>query len=222
MLPNFVLLLENQNGRALPGQLEHSNTARTQEDTIKRVGDWSESGFDPTLPLRDLLDQHAVPYAAAPNMDINDPSVINEITRRAEEVFIYSGYGGVLLRKHVLGCGKKFLHVHGGYLPDYKGSTTNYYSLLAEDRMGASSMFLNEEIDSGPVLVCRKFSAPPNKQEIDHRYDAAARAKVLIETLNGYVKRGDWMFDLPSNAGGETYFIIHPVLKHIAILAKDN
>ena len=37
---------------------------------------------------------------------------------------------------------KKFLHVHGGYLPDYKGSTTNYYSLINENTIGASAIFL--------------------------------------------------------------------------------
>jgi methionyl-tRNA formyltransferase len=34
------------------------------------------------------------------------------------------------------------------------------------------------------------------------------------------VKCGGWEFELPANAGGETYYIIHPVLKHIAILDK--
>ena len=48
------------------------------------------------------------------------------------EIIIYSGYGGVILKEKVLSQGKKFLHVHGGFLPQYKGSTTNYYSILNE------------------------------------------------------------------------------------------
>jgi methionyl-tRNA formyltransferase len=81
---------------------------------------------------------------------------------------------------------------------------------------------LNEEIDSGPVLLRRKFPPPANRQAIDHIYDSAARAKVLIQTLQDYVKSGSWHFEFPVNAGGETYYIIHPVLKHIAILENDR
>jgi methionyl-tRNA formyltransferase len=45
---------------------------------------------------------------------------------------------------------------------------------------------------------------------------------VLVDTLVRYIRSGQWEFELPNNLGGETYYIIHPVLKHIAILAKDN
>ena len=48
----------------------------------------------------------------------------------------------VLLKEKILDTGKKFLHIHGGYLPDYKGSTTNYYSLINENTIGASAIFL--------------------------------------------------------------------------------
>jgi methionyl-tRNA formyltransferase len=112
--------------------------------------------------------------------------------------------------------------VHGGYLPDYKGSTTNYYSLIVENTLGASAIFLSEEIDSGPVLLRREFPPPANRQAIDHIYDSGARAKVLVETLKNYMKCGGWEFELPANIGGETYYIIHPVLKHIAILDKGK
>ncbi len=222
LLPNFVLLLEHEAANVLPGQIKANEAVNPPVVIVDNEDDWSESNFAPTLPIRDLLDIHAIPYAVAPNMDINDSAVIDEIARRGEAVFIYSGFGGVLLRKDLLSCGKKFLHVHGGYLPDYKGSTTNYFSLLVEKKMGASSMFLSEEIDSGPVLIRREFSVPPDKLEIDHRYDSAARAKVLVDTLVRYIRSGQWEFELPNNLGGETYYIIHPVLKHIAILAKDN
>ena len=87
---------------------------------------------------------------------------------------------------------EKFLHVHGGFLPDYKGSTTNYYSLLAEGSVGATAIFLTVEIDSGPILNRCKFPVPPDTLEIDHIYDSAARAKVLIQTLKEYQEKGEF------------------------------
>lgn len=222
LLPNYVLVLEQATDKLLPGQLEKSQANRAIERVVEVEECWSESHFDATQPIKVLLDELSVPYEVSTCRDINDLTVIEAIRRRAETAFIYSGFGGALLRKDILSTGKHFLHVHGGYLPDYKGSTTNYYSLILENTLGASAIFLSEEIDCGPVLLRRKFPPPENRQAIDHIYDSGARAKVLVETLKNYLKCGGWEFELPANTGGETYYIIHPVLKHIAILDKGK
>jgi len=199
LLPGYILLLLNSDKELLPGQ--KNSTAETG--------------------IIQLLDNIKIKYDIAPNGNINSPEVVSLISSRAEQVFIFSGFGGALLRNNILSIGKKFLHVHGGYLPEYKGSTTNYYSLIDENTIGASSIFLTKEIDCGPVLLRKNFSAPKDRAEIDHIYDSEARSKVLIETLKQYVKSGGWDFELESGKGGETFYIIHPVLKHLAILGGN-
>jgi methionyl-tRNA formyltransferase len=194
--PTYVLLLLNSDAKLLPGQ------------------DSGESERE----LVELLKNAGIEYEVSPNSDINSNEVLTLISNRLELVFIFSGFGGALLGDNVLSSGKKFLHIHGGYLPDYKGSTTNYYSLINENTIGASSLFLTKEIDCGPVLLRKKFSPPKNRTEIDHIYDSEARAKVLIETLEYYVESGSFNFELENNQGGETFYIIHPVLKHLSIL----
>ena len=85
--------------------------------------------------------------------------------------------------------------------------------------MGASAIFLTEEIDCGPILARRKFPAPEGGcKEIDHVYDAAARARVLVDTLIAYQKFGQWSGELQCYQGGKVYYVIHPILKHLAIL----
>ena len=177
LLPGYILLLLNSDSELLPGQKEDSAENK----------------------LVQLLDKIKIHYDIAPNSDINSPEVVSLISIRVEQVFIFSGFGGALLRNDVLNTGKKFLHVHGGYLPNYKGSTTNYYSLIEENTIGASSIFLTKEIDCGPVLIRRKFPAPKDRTKLDHIYDSEARSKVLIETLNNYVKSGSWDFELENN-----------------------
>ena len=219
LLPSRVLMLPAPSNRLLPGQSDAS-AARPESAPANCEDDlWSEASFDPTEPLVETLARAGILARALDRDDINDPDVIAEIGACRESVFIYSGYGGTLLGPELLATGKRFLHVHGGYLPDFKGSTTNYYSLLAEDALGASSLFLSREIDSGPVLRRSKFPPPPDRRAIDHVFDAAARSKVLVETLQDYAVSGGWRFALTENVGGSTYFIIHPVLKHIAILS---
>lgn len=220
LLPGHVLVLENPSSALLPGQMARDTGHGATGAWTGEVGSdcWSEADFDPTIPLRELLDGAGITHETAPSQDINDEAVIAAISRRPESVLIYSGYGGVLLHKNVLATGKRFLHIHGGYLPAYKGSTTNFYSLLAENAMGASAIFLTEQIDSGPILLRREFPPPADRTRIDHVFDSAVRAKVLVEVLGLYAKTSNWDVAM-ENKGGDTYYIIHPVLKHLAIMA---
>ena len=195
--PHYVLLLLNKNDQLLPGQ-----------KVIKFENE-----------LINLLVDSDINYSIAPNENINSVEVINIIENRSERYFIFSGYGGVLLKESILDIGKKFLHIHGGYLPDYKGSTTNYYSLINENIIGASAIFLTKKIDCGPIILRKKFSPPSDRTEIDYNSDSEARAKVLIKCLQNYVNSGSWKYELERNSGGETFYIIHPILKHIAILS---
>jgi len=222
MLPSFVLVLGNSHGKDRPGQLSGQQTT-TYSSCHSEVDEfWNEANIELSKPIQQTLDENDIPHFVSATSDINDPSVIEAVSARPEPIFIYSGFGGVLLGSGILGAGKHFLHVHGGYLPDFKGSTTNYYSLISENSLGASAIFLTEKIDSGPVLLRRKFSPPTDRTEIDHKYDSAARAKVLVELLQKNLKTGRWEFEDTDNDGGETYYIIHPVLKHLAILGSDQ
>ena len=219
LLPNFVLLLADRDGKLLPGQIDINNYKNNNLKIKKGNDNWSEVNSNLFEPVKETLKNSSIEFKQLKTENIHDSEVINHIAERPESIFIYSGFGGVILRKELFLTSKKFLHVHGGYLPDYKGSTTNYYSLIIDGIIGASAIFLNEHIDSGPLLRRKKFPAPKEKDKIDHIYDNAARAKVLIETLKEYEISGK--FDTHKNLEkGENYFIIHPILKHIAIIGK--
>jgi methionyl-tRNA formyltransferase len=216
LMPSHVLVLNNPGAAILPGQ---SSGPLGRIETASMDECWSEADFDTSTPLESFFNDFGIDYQIAPVRDINDEWVVGRIARRPEHVFVYSGFGGVLLRREVLNTGKRFLHVHGGFLPTYKGSTTNYFSLLAENQMGASAIFLTEDIDSGPILFRRIFPSPAERMQIDHVFDSAARAKVLIDVLRRYRDSRTWQVEM-ENEGGETFYVIHPVLKHIAILAR--
>ena len=217
ILPAWTLVLDDESKELKLGQAKRNQVSRVISS--EPDGCWSEVNFDPTAPLLPWLDRLGISYTLADSRDIHAPEVMDLISISSPSVLIYSGYGGVLLSRKLLELGKRFLHVHGGYLPDFKGSTTNYYSLLDEGLMGASAIFLTEEIDCGPILARRKFPAPEGGcKEIDHVYDAAARARVLVDTLIAYQKFGQWSGELQCNQGGKVYYVIHPILKHLAIL----
>jgi methionyl-tRNA formyltransferase len=207
--PAHALLMEGA-GQGLPGQAAGKTAA------VEFLG----LTFRPAEPLRQTLLAAEVPFSVIPSTDVNDEAVVAALRARPETVFVFSGIGGQILREAVLGCGKRFLHSHGGYLPDYRGSTTNYYSLLREGRCGASTLFLTERLDGGPVLLRRRFGPPPDRTQLDYVYDSMFRARVLVDTLREYRRTAKWQVE-KTEAGGLNYYIMHPVLRHIAIMAGN-
>jgi len=218
LMPNFALIMKNESDDILPGQTTEATAecVHVLQDQFSKVG----FVFNPSETIEDTLIQSGISFEYVFSVDINSDALIAAVDERPEPVFIYSGFGGAILRNKILGLDKKFLHIHGGYLPDYKGSTTNYYSLLNENECGASSIFMEKEIDSGPILIRRRFPSPKDRKKIDYIHDSVFRAKVLVETIQMAGINGEWQIEVPDNFGGETYFIIHPVLKHIAILSN--
>lgn len=155
-----------------------------------------------------------------PSMDVNSGELAAVIDRVAPQLVIYSGYGGQIVKRPLLERGVSFLHVHAGWLPQYRGSTTIYYEMLSERRCSASAFLLTPELDAGPVIARRHFPVPPPGVDIDYVYEPAIRASLLIEVLSQYADSGRLPGPIEHGAGeGTTYFVIHPVLKHIAMLA---
>ena len=206
--PSHAFILQSAQKR--PGQLD-------EEAEVPYDAPWGK--IDMAKPAHVALEAMGVPCTVLPSGDINDAGVVEELSASPASVLIYSGFGGVLLRSDVLSCGKDFLHVHGGYLPYYKGSTTNYYSYLDEKTCGASAIFMSTVLDSGPILLREKFEVTGSLQEIDHALDSCYRATVLCKTLSHYMEHGEWPRSTPSGEG-RVYYIMHPVLRHLAICSS--
>lgn len=167
-----------------------------------------------------LLSENLIDHDVLRTRNINHHSVIDFLRNKdLPKIYIYSGYAGVILGKEILSLEKKFLHVHGGYLPEYKGSTTFYYSILQEKYVGYSAIFLSEKIDSGPILLRKKFPIPINSEDFDHIEDPKMRAALLIEVLLRFIETRRWEEEQIINIKTPYYFVIHPVLKNLAIVA---
>jgi methionyl-tRNA formyltransferase len=215
MCPSFVILMKGEEAELLPGQI--SSDLSLTGSGARESGD--RRSFDPGERLLSTLERAGIPYRVVTTTDVNDPRIIEAVSSRPEEIFIYSAAGGAILRKEILSTGKKFLHIHPGLVPFYRGSTTLYYSILAEDSCGASAMFLAEKIDCGPVIRRKCYPPPRDGTIIDYIYDPDIRSDLLLEVLEEYRQTDKFRTEEQSSDQGETYYIIHPVLKHIAILS---
>ena len=175
------------------------------------------------MPLEDSCQARQWPITTLACESVNAPEVVQTLHKLAPKLVVYSGYGGEIVSSELLGLNAPFLHIHGGWLPDYRGSTTIYYSILQERNCAASAILLSNDIDTGPVIARESYPVPPAGVDVDYVYDSAIRADLLVKVLGDYVKQGGWQTLTPQNiAEGRDYYVIHPVLKHLAMLAIGN
>ena len=221
--PSFCLVMLNDGRTIAAGQVPagiYEKLPQLSDLDRSLIGDWLDRELD--IPLTDILENHGISFRSIHTRTINCESVHSCLEARNEKLFVFSGFGGNIISSSILSLDIKFLHIHGGYIPAFKGSTTNYYSLLDEGQLGASAIFLTEDLDSGPVLHRQKFPRPDDPEMIDYFIDPGLRARVLREALIKLDKMPGLFEEAQPIAGGETYFIIHPVLKHLAILGYEK
>lgn len=154
---------------------------------------------------------------------VNDEQVRAALLALTPRLVIYSGWGGQIVSSALLDIGAPFLHLHSGWLPEYRGSTTLYYALLNGGQPGVTAILLDRTIDTGPIVARRAYPRPPAGIDIDLVFDPAIRADLLVRVLSGYVSSGAIQpLETQDAAIGQTYYVIHPVLKHLAILAIEQ
>jgi methionyl-tRNA formyltransferase len=180
---------------------------------------------DPGMPLIQSLNSLTERLHRIEAESVNDPAILQAVgaavTGADAGLVIYSGYGGQLVSQELLDLGPPFLHAHSGWLPDYRGSTTVYFSLLAGEGCGVSVIQLVAAIDQGPIVARRRYPAPLMGVDIDYFYDSAIRADLLADVVADW--RNDGQLNPISVAGGGTdYYVVHPLLKHLALLSLET
>lgn len=151
--------------------------------------------------------------------DINSDELTRALAERPEKYFIFSGGG--IIGKDTFGKSREFIHIHPGMLPDYRGSTCYYYSLLKEDRCVATAFFMQSRLDTGDIIMRKEFEVPYIDEAdwvfFDLIFDPWMRAELLHDVIDSYKRKRSFDSHPQGTEKGDTYFVIHPVLKHLAI-----
>ena len=183
------------------------------EEILKSI----ESGFDISKSVKSTLKENNLIFTEFDFVDINHQKLINFISNSKSDIFIFTGGG--ILREEILNSGKKFVHFHPGIIPNYRGSTCFYYSIINENQCGVTAFFMDKHLDTGKIILQKTF-ATPNHEFVDNVYDPYIRSETLVEVLQKNYFKSKKLKE--QSLEGETYYVIHPVLKHIAILSCLN
>jgi methionyl-tRNA formyltransferase len=154
---------------------------------------------------------------------INSAQSIGALRDSGAKLAIFAGKGGEIVSPEVLAQGVPIMHMHPGRLPEQRGSTTIYYSLLEGKQCAVSAILMDKEIDAGPVLAINNYAAPSQGIDVDVEYDCAIRA----DTMTGIIKHWRKDFELPRvqpapDSAGRLHFVVHPLLKHLALLSLER
>lgn len=217
-MPRSTLILRSE-GR---NSKHYSSTSPSASDLFEenldnKNQDWFNIDFEPGLELEKWFTDRDLEYEVLEDGDINSSRALRTLENRDLDMFVYSGFAGVIVSAKILKTEKKFLHVHPGLVPEYKGSTVFYYSLLDDKSLGASAIFLSQKIDEGEVIISRQFMVPKNLEVLDSVLDPAMRSRLLVEALE-YLDSGGT--GSKQTRVGRTFYVIHPTLKHAAILGQ--
>jgi methionyl-tRNA formyltransferase len=191
-------------------------------------GHVSRSGIDPAVfvpdldvPLEATLAEMGRPVTEVVCDGIGDEAVVAAMRAIAPRLVIYCGPGAQIVPPSLLDTASVgFLHLHSGWLPEERGSTTLYYAMLLGREPGVSAILLHPKIDQGPIIDRRRYARPTAAANLDYVYDAAIRADLLVHVMQRWSRDGGFgAVKEQRPEEGTDFYVIHPVLKHIAMLS---
>jgi len=206
ILPAEVILLE--------GAIGNMDELRMEDARYGYSADFFK--IDP-----DILDSFdgVCPVFRVASRDINS-RLVHEALRKCSARYIIFSAGGILGRE-AFSLGKRFIHVHPGLLPYYRGSTCFYYSLLEKGFLGSTAFFMDEQIDTGEVVTESKFTVNYAIQReqcffMDYILDPYIRSVTLKKVLAAYLEKGDIHSHPQPASERPAYYIMHPLLRRLA------
>ncbi|MCB9246934.1 MAG: hypothetical protein H6606_10970 [Flavobacteriales bacterium] len=173
-----------------------------------------------STPITDVFEQKGWSFEFINTLDVNSNLIIDRINQLKFDFVIFSGYGGQILKQNHFETNMPYLHMHPGSLPEERGSTTIYYSILNQKKCTVTAFLMTDQIDSGKIILKHEYEIPPRGTNIDTWFDNIVRADCLCRAVHILKTNHLLKFDNKNgNTVSEEYYIIHPVLKHIALLS---
>jgi len=159
------------------------------------------------LPVRLLSDKSNPRFIT--KGAINHADVVAEISESPADLIC--AYGCSLIKSDLISKFRgRFLNLHLGLSPYYRGSGTNYFPLVNSEPeyVGATFMFLNEGIDTGKIIhqIRARIFPGDTVHTIGNRLIADA-----VSVYAKLIKSFDELQDLPqpSSAAGRLYLRKH-------------
>lgn len=109
---------------------------------------------------------HVLSHKNYPNRQTFDQALQNIIDGEGAELVVLAGFMRILSEQFVEHYAGRLINIHPSLLPKYKGLDTHAKALKNEDKEhGATTHFVTNELDSGPIIAQAKLRINPNESE---------------------------------------------------------
>lgn len=144
---------------------------------------------------RKVQESHVKQYAVSQEITVLQPtnlkeeSFVNELNQLNADLFIVVAFRmlpEIVWRIPRLGT----INLHGSLLPDYRGAAPiNWAVMNGDQKTGVTTFFINENIDTGDLLLKREMDIAPNESAGSvHDRMMHLGAETIIETIQGVNK----------------------------------
>lgn len=133
--------------------------------------------------FKNFSKKNGINYKKFLSETVDDLNVIKYLLNLNHEILVYSGYPGKIIKNLKILKKKIFLHSHPGKLPNYKGSTVMFYSLILEKKIYCSTIVLSPYLDEGDIILKKNYQIPKKISEINGSFDNKIRAQNMVLSL---------------------------------------
>jgi hypothetical protein len=205
---NVIVVMKNDKGN-IKGLTQEAAT-----------NNYSAQYFDVDYSLQQYVEEFGVRIVATSATHINDLTLSEIIFTEHVQDWIFCGGG--ILKPHLFSKGKRYIHVHPGKLPNFRGSTCFYYSILHDLSLASSAFYMSQKLDDGDNLAITEFNFNLRITEhmplfFDYILDPWIRAlslkKVLLDMLSENLK----VVNGEPPESNRTYYVMHPILRNLTL-----
>lgn len=159
------------------------------------------SGKDSVASL--LRDRH-IPVLV-PESSVNDPEFLSRLREYGVDLLISIAGNQIFKRPLIDLAPRGCLNLHTALLPKYRGLMPSFWALrFGEKETGVSVFFVDEGIDSGPILVQRRLPIEGLSQEEVIRRSKALGMNCVLEAIER-IHHGDFTL-IPNEDRDASYF----------------
>jgi methionyl-tRNA formyltransferase len=162
--------------------------------------------------LRYILTKHNIPIIAL-EKGINDKSSIDIINNLTPELLVSIG-GNQIFKKPIIELAPKgCLNLHTALLPKYRGLMPSFWVLKNNEKeTGVSVFFVDEGIDSGPILVQKRVAINDMTQDVLIKFTKKIGMEAILESIE---KIHNGNFNLIPNPKEEMTYFSKPTRKDV-------
>src|SRR3989338_2006007 len=144
------------------------------------------------------------------------PQVINSLQEISPDFILTSGVG--IIRKSIILSAKAgVLNIHPGILPEFRGNDPVYWTLKNGGDFGFTVHFMDESIDTGPIIVKRIVKPQGESIEDFKLYLFREGLEAAIGIIKNYSVSGN-VQSFPQKAGN--YYKSMPFKERVEIAKK--